>query len=49
MPPGMVTSPSPWAACANASPLFLKRNPNIQPEPLLAQLEAIALFPITVT
>lgn len=24
--PGMVTSPSPWAACFTASPLFLRRN-----------------------
>ena len=25
-PPGTVTPPPPWAACANASPLFLRRN-----------------------
>jgi len=24
--PGMMTPPSPWAACATASPLFLRRN-----------------------
>ena len=30
----MVARPPPWAACSNASPLFLRRKfPNIQPEP----------------
>jgi len=36
-----VTPPPPWAACATASLLFLRRIfPNIQPEPLLAHLKA---------
>ena len=49
-PPGAVTPPPPWAACASASPLLLRRNvPSIQPEPPLVQLEAINSQPIAVT
>ena len=43
-----MTLPPPWAACSNASPLFGEEIfPNIQPEPLLVQLEAIPSCPIT--
>jgi len=46
----MVTPPPPWAGHSNISALFLRRIfPNTQPEPPLAQLEAIASHPITVT
>jgi len=46
-PPGMGTPPPPWAACANAWPLSVKTFfPNIQSQPLLTQLDAIASRPI---
>jgi len=44
----MVILPPPWAACATASPLFLRHFPKIQPEPPLTQLEAIPSCPIAV-
>ena len=40
----MVTPPSPWAVCSNASPLFLKDVfPNAPPEHPLEQLKATTL------
>ena len=45
--PVTIIPPTPWAACCNTTPLFQRRIlPNIQPEPLPAQLKAITSCPI---
>ena len=46
-PPGLVTSPPPWAAHSSAQPLFWRTSfSNIQAESSLAQLEAIPSLPV---
>ena len=45
-PPGMVTPALPWAACSNApQPFGEEIVPQIQPQPPLAQLEAVSSCP----
>jgi len=45
-PPGTVTLPPPWEACASAS-IWEEIVPNIQPEPPLAQRETITSHPMS--